>query len=241
MKSRILPVLLLLLLLPLASHGQQTQSGAKDLFNKQLASPKQVLNTGIQYWIELKRAGQSSKVNNKFVFKSGDSIRVHLKSNSDAYAYIVLVEGSRGEQSVLFPDARYHDKNQVMAGKDYAIPADGFLTFDQNPGTEKLLILLSRQAVQAQKYLADKSRKRVVIASGASGAKDLIPGSVVLAYSEQSTEMTSMDAETAQRPQDKTQTIAENSSPSNSNITTFVQTDPSQILVIDLALAHKSN
>lgn len=239
MKSRILAALMIVLCAPLASRAEN-QPNANNLFNKQLSSQKQVLNTGIQYWIELKRGKQSSKVNNKFAFKSGDSIRLHLRSNTDAYAYIVLAEGSRGEQSVLFPDERHTDNNRIKAGADYILPADGFLTFDENPGTEKLLILISRKPVQAKNYLADKSKKHVVISSEATGAKDLIPGSVVLAYPEQSESPQSLDSDLVLP--NKTEVQADGgSSRENSSTTTFVQTDPSQVLLIDLALAHKAN
>ncbi len=218
--------------------------GAKDLFYKQQASSSAVLNTGIQYWIELKRAGKISNVSNKFAFKSGDNIRIHVKSNVDAFAYVMLKEGSSGEQSVLFPDPHFHDNNKLKAGQDYSLPQEGYMAFDQNPGTEKVLLLLSRTAIDANKFLADKTKKHVLIAAAPSGAKDLIPGSVVLAYSKQ-------DSAIANQLPDKPTTGGDESSPlvsaaaqnSAASIedatTTLVQRDPNQVLSIDLALMHQ--
>jgi hypothetical protein len=213
------------------------KDGAKDLFYKQQASPAVVLNNGLQYWIELNRGGQLSKVSNKFAFKSGDKIRFHVKANIDAFAYVMLREGSNGEQSVLFPDARFHDNNKFKASVDYPIPQDGFLAFDSSPGTEKLILLLSRQELDANKYLADKTKKHVTIAAVPDGAKDLIPGSVVLAYSDQdSAAHTKVPEKIPSGTPVPSNVFA---SASEQAVTTLVQTDPTQVLAVDLALLHE--
>jgi len=213
----------------------QSKDGAKDLFYRQEASPTAVLNNGVQYWIELNRAGQVSKVSNKFAFKSGDRIRIHVKSNIEAFAYIILKEGSSGEQSVLFPDERFHDINKFKASVDYPVPQEGYLAFDRTPGTEKLILLLSRQALDANKYLLDKTREHVTIAAVTSGAKDLIPGSVVMAYADQDSSLPNEVPEGA--PETHRADVL--SSNSNKAVTTLVQTDPNQVLAIDLALLHE--
>lgn len=156
--------------------------GAKGLFYEQLEKPAATLNTGVQYWIELHREGKVMRVNNKTAFRSGDKIRFHVKSNVDAFAYILLKEGSGGEQAVLFPDTAHHDETKVIHGRDYPLPGDGFLTFDEHPGTERLLLLLSRTPVDAQAYLENNKNDRAQIAALPDGSKDLIPAKIVLAY-----------------------------------------------------------
>jgi hypothetical protein len=227
----------------LAIPGQSKEEGAKDLFYRQQANPASVLNNGLQYWIEVNRAGQVFKVSNKHAFKSGDKIRIHVKTNIDAFAYVLLREGSSGEQSVLFPDPRFHDNNRLKASSDCAVPQEGFLTFDQTPGTEKLILLISRQALQPEKYLSDKSKSRVTIAAVPSGAKDLVPGSVVLAYSDQDssapaklTDKLPSSPQSQPRPPIKDELVADNNQQS---VTTLVQTDPNQVLAVDLALLHE--
>jgi hypothetical protein len=219
----------------LAIPGQSKDVGAKDLFYRQQSSPAEVINNGLQYWIELNRKGQVLRVSNKFAFKSGDKIRIHVKSNIEAFAYVMLREGSSGEQSVLFPDARFHDDNKFKASEDYPVPRDGYLAFDQTPGTEKLILLLSRQALEPAKYLADKTKKRVTIAAVPSGAKDLIPGSVVLAYSADDSPATGKMPEKVPTPVSNA-VLASNSEQA---VTTLVQTDPNQVLAVDLALLHE--
>ncbi len=228
------------------------EDGAKDLFYRQQsmstnpARSLEMLNTGIQYWIELKRAGKTLNVSNKFSFKSGDKIRIHLKSNVDAYAYVILQEGSSGEQSVLFPDSRFHDKNKLNASVDYSIPQEGDMAFDQNPGTERLLLLLSRTPLDPTKYLANKTNKPVVIAAAPSGAKDLIPGSVVLAYSKQDALQFGAPSQSKSQHQlaDASPGLnprcqeAQFASSSEDATTTLVQKDPALVLSVDLALMH---
>lgn len=160
------------------------EDGAKGLFFEQLDSPYKSLNTGVQYYIELHRDGRTTKVTNKFGFKNGDKIKFHVKSNIDGYAYILLKSGSRGEQSVLFPDPGSGDNNKVKRGQDFAIPEQGFLTFDDNPGTEKVSLVLSRTPIDAQAYLTGPKEAPTLIASAMTGAKDLIPSRVLVHYSE---------------------------------------------------------
>jgi hypothetical protein len=156
--------------------------GAKGLFFDQLEKPSESLNTGLRYWIELKRGSTVTRVSNKYQFKTNDSIRFHVRSNIDGFAYILLSSGSRGEQSVLFPDAKADENNKVDRGKDYVLPSDGYLTFDENPGLEKLTLLLSRAPMDAQAYLAKPQKEVTMIASSQSGSKDLVPARIYVSY-----------------------------------------------------------
>ncbi|MDZ4837744.1 MAG: DUF4384 domain-containing protein [Candidatus Melainabacteria bacterium] len=177
----------LLVALAVAGFGATAvcaEDGAKGLFFEQLDSPFKSLNTGVQYYIELHRDGHQTKVTNKYGFKNGDKIKFHVKSNVDGYAYILLKSGSRGEQSVLFPDPGTGDDNKVKRGSDYVIPATGFLTFDDNPGTEKVSLVLSRTPIDAQAYLSTPVVAPTLIASALTGAKDLIPSRVLVHYSD---------------------------------------------------------
>jgi len=165
-----------------------TDEGAKGLYFAQLEKPSQNMNTGVQYWIELHRNNKISKINNKTTFHTGDQIRFHVKPNIDGYAYIVLRSGSRGEQAVLFPDAQRQEDNQVKRGQDYILPNDGSLKFDQNPGIEKISLLLSRTPINTEAYLsppADASSSPL-IATIASGSKDLIPCQILVSYKQPS-------------------------------------------------------
>jgi len=184
---RTLPVALCALItaaLPAFSAGPADNSvpGPKDLFRTQLNNQKDESNTGVQYWIELKRGSEHMKVSNKYPFKTGDQVRFHVIPNIDGYAYVLLKNGSRGERAVLFPNERMHEDNHVAHGRDVMIPGDGtYLQFDENPGTEQLSLVVSRAPINATAYLNEQSAP-VMIASAEGGSKDLIPTKVYVSY-----------------------------------------------------------
>lgn len=158
---------------------------AKGLFRKQMDSPKENLNIGLNYWVELTPKGskEQQRVSNKHAFRSGDQIQFHIRSNIDGYAYVVLRSGSRGESSVLFPDPAHGDNNRIEHGIDYALPSGNeSFEFDKNAGTEKITLLLSRNPINAQAYLAKPTDSPTVIASANIGSKDLVPSQVFVAY-----------------------------------------------------------
>ncbi|MBS1954959.1 MAG: DUF4384 domain-containing protein [Cyanobacteria bacterium SZAS-4] len=158
---------------------------AKGLFRKQMDSPKENLNIGLHYWVELTPKGskEHERVSNKHAFRSGDQIQFHIRPNIDGYAYVVMRSGSRGESSVLFPDPAHGDNNRVEHGIDYALPSGNeSFEFDKNAGTEKVTLLLSRNPINAQAYLAKPTDSPTVIASASIGSKDLVPSQVFVAY-----------------------------------------------------------
>lgn len=163
------------------------KGGAKGLYFEQLEQPKQQLNTGLRYYIELVRDGKMQKVNNKVAFRSGDKIRFHVQSNIDGYAYILLKSGSKGDRSVLFPAPYRSEDNRVKRGHDYALPTQGMLAFDANPGLEKLSLLLSRTPLDATAYLNQEETTLIACAdigdgNPLGGSKDLIPSKIIVAY-----------------------------------------------------------
>lgn len=159
--------------------------GAKSLYAAQMNNQSEAMNLGVQYWIELHRGKETIRVNNKLSFKSGDKIRFHVRPNVNGYAYILLRSGSRGEQSVLFPDPARGESNKVVAGIDYSLPADDFLQFDDNPGQERLTLLVSRTPVDATAYLHTPENERILVASAMTGSKDLVPSRILLSYAPQ--------------------------------------------------------
>jgi hypothetical protein len=123
---------------------------------------------GLRYSV-LKRDsdGQYREVDPDSVFHSGDKIRLNVEANDSAYLYIVM-KGSSGKWLPLFPSRQIAGgSNRVEKGRLYEIPsgAEGRFTFDENPGEEKLFLVLSRKP--------DEDFEKLVyrISSGGSGAK----------------------------------------------------------------------
>jgi hypothetical protein len=80
------------------------------------------------------------------VFHSGDRIRVAVEANDAGYLYVAM-KGASGAWKILFPTAEIAGgNNRVESGRQYTIPSPpGRFAFDQQPGEEKLFIVLSRQ------------------------------------------------------------------------------------------------
>jgi hypothetical protein len=105
--------------------------------------PRQAL--GLRYTI-LKRTGDGqAETDADAVFHAGDRIRLAVETNDDGYLYVVN-RGSSGTWKVLFPSAEIKDgDNRIQKHVRFEIPAGYTFTFDEQPGEEKLFIVLSRQ------------------------------------------------------------------------------------------------
>jgi hypothetical protein len=123
-----------------ASPGAEQPVGAK--------SDKTIKGVplGLRYSI-VKSAGggQASEVDPDTVFHSGDRIRLNIQSNDRGYLYIVM-RGSSGRWSLLFPSKEIlAGNNLVEKGKQYEIPLGSvWFAFDEQPGVEKLFLVLAR-------------------------------------------------------------------------------------------------
>lgn len=121
---------------------------------------------GLRYSL-LKYVGDNEyvEVDPEITFRSGEKIRIRVQSNDNAYLYVVM-QGSSGAWRVMFPAEEYGEgSNHVVAGRVYDIPGRTRLVFDEQPGVEKLFVILTRQPEkEMDKLIYD-------LESGASPAK----------------------------------------------------------------------
>lgn len=111
--------------------------------SKPAATPR----LGLRYSILQPRDGKMEDVAIDKEFRSREYFGVSLRSNEDAFLYVV-VQGSAGNWDVLFPYPG--ERNRVVAGQDVLIPpkcaanrqAECF-AFDDDPGTERMFVVLS--------------------------------------------------------------------------------------------------
>lgn len=100
---------------------------------------------GVRYSLLKRTESGQVEVDPAGVFRAGDRIRVSVEVNDGAYLYIVN-RGSSGAWKVLFPAPEIQGgDNRVEPGRRYQIPAEHVFTFDEQPGVEKLFLVLSRQ------------------------------------------------------------------------------------------------
>ncbi len=138
---------------------------------------------GLSVWIELASpaGGPGLPVTDRRVFRSGERIRLHFRSNADGYLTLILI-GSSGTSSVLFPDtAQGLLENRLAAGRDLVVPGDdAWLRFDETIGEERLLALFARSREDVEEFPLQPTMDRIqtaallASATAAGGSKDLV-------------------------------------------------------------------
>jgi hypothetical protein len=103
---------------------------------------------GLRYSV-LKRdaANAFREVDADTTFQSGDRIRVQVSANTSGYLYVVT-QGSSGQWSLLFPSAEVAGgSNLIQKGETRVVPSpsQGQWYFNDQAGTEKLFVVLTRQ------------------------------------------------------------------------------------------------
>lgn len=159
-------ILLLFLLLTFIIHtntilNAEEPSGAKALFysgegatmshtsSKPVSKKTQTTSAastqkymGVAYWIDkLGNEGQIYRVSSSTTFRGGERIKLYVQTNQDGYLYVYNI-GTSGMTNVLFP-TQNTQSNYVRAYQPVSIPESGFIRFDYNPGSEKVLVMLS--------------------------------------------------------------------------------------------------
>jgi len=126
--------------------GTQTADATQSVGAKSDKTVKAASPLGLRYSIVKQVGGESVEVDPESVFRSGDRIRLSVQANDNGYLYIVL-RGSSGRWSPLFPSKEIlSGDNRVKKGGEYEIPLGSvWFAFDEQPGTEKLFIVLARQ------------------------------------------------------------------------------------------------
>ncbi len=103
---------------------------------------------GLRYSVMKREAsGKFAEVDQDSTFRSGDRIRLTVDSNTSGYLYVVM-QGSSGNWRLMFPSADVDGgNNRIEKGSSQQIPAGdkGQFVFDDQSGTEKLFLVLSRR------------------------------------------------------------------------------------------------
>jgi hypothetical protein len=131
---------------PLAAESRRTPPARRS----EQAAIVPVSNTtypplGLRYSLLKIDRGTGVEVATDEVFRAGDRIRLSVEANDAGYLYIVN-RGSSGVWKVLFPSSEIGGgDNAIERGRRYEIPSGFTFTFDEQPGAEKLFIILSRR------------------------------------------------------------------------------------------------
>jgi hypothetical protein len=107
---------------------------------------------GLRYALLLRDADSHyNEVSPTATFHNGDHLRLSVMANQPGYLYVIS-QGSTGAWTSIYPGNKHKDDptpiNRVEAGKVYEIPTGtGFFKFDQNPGQEKLFLVVSKERI----------------------------------------------------------------------------------------------
>ena len=154
-----------------------------------------------------------------------DRIRLHVDANSSGYLYVVM-QGSSGTWKLLFPSAEVAGgSNLVHKGESRQIPSGdrGQFVFDEQAGSEKLFIVLTRQP-------EPDLDKLIYSMGGTPGAKDrsLVPQASV-----------SDNVVSKLRTQSRDLVFEKVDASENAAYVVNPSTAPDARLVVDVALKHK--
>jgi len=137
---------------------------------------------GLSYWIELStpEGKPGTQVTERHVFRSGDRIRLHFRSNADGNIALIQL-GSSGTSQVLFPDLASNPADGgLTADQDKILPNDSaWFRFDEKPGTERLIVLFARDHQELDGFPLrsnlneNETRGLVQKARSVQGSKDL--------------------------------------------------------------------
>ncbi|HEY0003785.1 MAG TPA: DUF4384 domain-containing protein, partial [Pyrinomonadaceae bacterium] len=126
------------------ASGKSSAGGTKGM----VAAP-----IGIGYTLFMRNLnGEAVSVDPSHEFRTGDRVRIALETNTDGYLYVFYTENGNNPQ-MIFPDARLNrGENFIGAHVPTEIPSSletderlQWFAFDQNPATERLYIVLTRE------------------------------------------------------------------------------------------------
>lgn len=99
---------------------------------------------GVKATVVLTRDGKTSTVAPSEEFKNGDKVKLVFTPSTDGYVYW-LAKGTSGNYTMLYPSAKAGMDNAVKRNQEYTVPARGSFKFDEHPGNEELLCILSTE------------------------------------------------------------------------------------------------
>jgi hypothetical protein len=194
---------------------------------------------GLKYSILKLVGGEMVEVPPSTVFHAGDRIQLSVQANIPGYLYIVS-QGSSGTWKPIFPSPEVEDGNNRVEGwASYSLPPRTRMVFDEQTGTEKIFIVLSREPEQdLEKMIYSlQGNKPVPVAEPAAKPKQMvtfaalnIPDNMVGRLRTSYARDLIVEAVTPQTPGERKETAVYVVNPSGSN---------DSRVVADLSLIHQ--
>jgi hypothetical protein len=143
----------------LVFEDEEDQKPAKTETDKKPEESQSVVS--VKATIELNRNGEVTQVLPSHEFQSGDKVKIIYTTNIDCFVYW-MSEGSSGDHFMLFPNAKAGTDNWVKKNAENTIPIKGVFKFDENKGTEKILLVMAPERIPE----LDEASKQAMIKGG---------------------------------------------------------------------------
>jgi hypothetical protein len=129
-----------------ADGGQIIRASATPPERTTAPAPSAGSALGLKYTILKLSDDEMAPVAPDTVFHAGDKIQFKVEANGPGYLYIIS-QGSSGTWKPMFPSPEIVEgSNRVEALTPYTFPQGYRFVFDQQPGDERIFIILSRNA-----------------------------------------------------------------------------------------------
>jgi len=117
--------------------------------------PKLSVNVAVKY----EKGGETRVLTPGGVLTPNDNYRVIFTPTQNSYVYVYQID-SHGKATAVFPNPDYSaSNNPVPANRAYSVPPEGhWLTLDQQPGEEEIVVLASERPLPDAMVLAQQLR-----------------------------------------------------------------------------------
>ena len=132
------------------------QARAADQKSSAAAAPKLSVKVSVNY----QHSGERRELAPGGVLTPNDNYRVRFTPNRGGYVYVYQID-SKGKAEIVFPNSQYSTaSNPVQAKRAYDVPPEGqWLTLDQVPGEEEIVVLAAETELADAQSMAIKMRR----------------------------------------------------------------------------------
>jgi len=109
--------------------------------------------------VTYKRDGETRSLSAGGVLTPNDNYRVTFTPNENSYVYVYQID-AKGKAEPVFPNSEYSKTgNPAKAKQTYNVPPEGqWLSLDQAPGDEEIVVVASRNELTDAKTIAVQRR-----------------------------------------------------------------------------------
>lgn len=112
---------------------------------------------GFQYTIERERDGSIIETNYLKGFEIKDGLRLRVKLHQISYCYVIM-GNPKGPDRLVFPDPATRKSDDIAANEWARIPKSTFLRMGEDPGVERMYIIVSTDRIPELEKQASEGR-----------------------------------------------------------------------------------